>query len=55
VEVPAVGVGLSNTSFAICHQITTLDRAKLANRVGSLSMAQLIAVENGIRAALDMD
>lgn len=47
--------GLSEESVAICHQITTVDRAKLLSRLGVLSDEELGAVERGILAALDMD
>jgi mRNA-degrading endonuclease toxin of MazEF toxin-antitoxin module len=40
---------------AVCHQITTLDRAKLTERLGALSPTALAAVEGGLRAALDLD
>jgi mRNA-degrading endonuclease toxin of MazEF toxin-antitoxin module len=29
IEIPAGAGGLSKASFAVCHQVTTLDRAKL--------------------------
>ena len=37
--------GLKESSIALCHQITTLDRAKLKGRLGTLSEASLAAVE----------
>ena len=46
--------GLGRESVVLCHQITTLDRSKLAQRIGELSAAELIAVEDGLRAALDL-
>jgi mRNA interferase MazF len=46
--------GLRRGSVALCHQITTLDRDKLLNRWGSLDTDELAAVEDGIRAALDL-
>jgi mRNA interferase MazF len=47
--------GLSKTSFAVCHQVTTLDRAKLTKRVGSLPSEPLREVEEGLKAAMDLD
>jgi len=47
--------GLAKTSVALCHQVTTLDRAKLTERVGVLPAAALAAVEGGLKAALDLD
>ncbi|HEX7579895.1 MAG TPA: hypothetical protein VF580_07845 [Thermoanaerobaculia bacterium] len=35
------------------HQVTTLDRAKLLERVGALGPQALEAVERGLRAAMD--
>ena len=55
VGVPAGVAGLSKATSAICHQVTTLDRAKLTSRIGTLPIQLLRAVEDGIRAALDLD
>jgi len=41
-------------SVALCHQITTLERAKLSRCVGSLPPAIMSEIEQGIRAALSM-
>jgi mRNA interferase MazF len=54
VELPGVA-GLSKTSFAVCHQVTTLDRAKLTRRLGTLSAEMLREVEGGLKAAMDLD
>jgi mRNA-degrading endonuclease toxin of MazEF toxin-antitoxin module len=40
---------------ALCHQVTTLDRAKLAEHLGALSQATLARIEAGLRAALDLE
>ena len=55
VEIPSGVAGLPKTSFAVCHQVTTLDRAKLTKRVGALSAEILKFVEEGLMAALDLD
>ncbi len=47
--------GLPAECVALCHQITTLDRSKLTQRIGALPEADLLAVEDGIRAAVDLD
>jgi mRNA interferase MazF len=47
--------GLRSQSVAVCHQVTTLDRAKLTERLGALSQAVLSEVEAGLRAALDLE
>lgn len=47
--------GLTKMSFAVCHQVTTLDRAKLTRRVGSLSSGLLREVELGLKAAMDLE
>ena len=47
--------GLPKMSFAVCHQVTTLDRAKLTKRVGSLPSESLREVEEGLKAAMDLD
>ena len=55
VEIPGGAAGLPKTSFAVCHQVTSLDRAKLTRRVGSLPEEFLRVVEEGLKAALDLD
>jgi mRNA-degrading endonuclease toxin of MazEF toxin-antitoxin module len=40
---------------AVCHQVTTLDRAKLTKKVGTLPPEFLRAVEEGLKCALDLD
>jgi mRNA interferase MazF len=46
--------GLPEDSVAVCHQITTLDRSKLTRRLGALPASALRAVEEGLRAAVDL-
>jgi mRNA interferase MazF len=46
--------GLRKGSVALCHQVTTIDRAKLMSRWGALDANDLAAVEEGLRAALDL-
>lgn len=55
VEIPGDTAGLSKTSLAVCHKATTLDRAKLVKRVGTLPAELLRSVDEGRRAALDID
>jgi mRNA interferase MazF len=47
--------GLAKTSFAVCHQVTTLDRAKLTKRLCTLPSESLREVEEGLKAAMDLD
>jgi mRNA interferase MazF len=44
--------GLRQESVALCHQVTTLDRSKLTDRIGELPTASLERVNEGLRAAL---
>jgi len=45
------GVGaLRAPSVALCHQVTTLDRAKLSQRLGTLPHAVLLELQDGLRA-----
>jgi mRNA-degrading endonuclease toxin of MazEF toxin-antitoxin module len=46
---------LEKASFAVCHQVTTLDRGKLGKRMGVLPPTLIRDVEEGLRAALDLD
>lgn len=55
VGLPAGVTGLSKASVAICHQVTTLDRAKLTARIGLLPTELLLQVDGSLRAALDLD
>jgi mRNA interferase MazF len=55
IEIPGTAAGLPKTSYAVCHQVTTLDRAKLTKRIGVLPTELLSVVEEGLRAALDLD
>jgi mRNA-degrading endonuclease toxin of MazEF toxin-antitoxin module len=47
--------GRTSETVVLCHQITTLDRSKLTQRIGALPEPDLLAVEDGIRAAIDLD
>lgn len=55
VPLPRGAGGLRSDSVALCHQVTTLDRAKLARRLGALSEAQLRAVGDGLKIAQDLE
>jgi mRNA interferase MazF len=46
--------GLTKDSVALCHQVTTLDRAKLSQRIGELTPTALREVEEGLKAAMDL-
>jgi mRNA-degrading endonuclease toxin of MazEF toxin-antitoxin module len=46
--------GLTKASVALCHQVTTLDRAKLTRRIGALSPPELERLSAGLKAALDL-
>ena len=54
VALPAGAGGLRQESVALCHQVTTLDRAKLDALLGSLTAVQLREVEEGLRIALGL-
>lgn len=55
IEIPAGAAGLARTSVAICHQVTTLDRAKLSKRIGVLPADLAADVNEALKAALDLD
>lgn len=55
VELPGSSAGLPKASFAVCHQVTTLDRSKLTRKVGTLPSEFLREVEGALKAALDLD
>ena len=45
VAVPSAGV----SSVALCHQLRTLDKARIGKHLGELSGADLTAIENAVR------
>jgi mRNA-degrading endonuclease toxin of MazEF toxin-antitoxin module len=55
VALPAGAYGTGRHSFAVCHQVTTLDRAKLLKKAGTLGLSMLREVEGALKAALDLD
>jgi mRNA-degrading endonuclease toxin of MazEF toxin-antitoxin module len=54
VYLPKGAGGLKKESVALCHQITTLDRRKITEQIGSLAIDALKEVEQGIKAAIDL-
>ncbi len=54
VLLPRGSGGLGADSVALCHQVTTLDRAKLARRMGRLPDDLVDRIGVGLRAALDL-
>lgn len=54
VYLPKGAGGLKKESVALCHQITTLDRRKIAEQIGILTLDTLKAIEEGIKAAIDL-
>jgi mRNA-degrading endonuclease toxin of MazEF toxin-antitoxin module len=55
IELSRGTAGLAKTSFVVCHQVTTLDRAKLTKRLGTLPSESLREIEEGLKAAMDLD
>lgn len=55
IELTSGVAGLVKTSFAVCYQVTTLDRAKLTKRAGALPTGTLREVEEGLKAAMDLE
>ena len=47
--------GLKKGGVALCHQVTTLDREKLTERVGILHADVMSRLADGLRAALDLE
>ena len=55
VELPGGSAGLPKASFAVCHQVTTLDRSKLTRKAGTLAPELVREVEGALKAAMDLD
>ncbi len=51
IHLPKGAGGLKKESIVLCHQITTLDRSKLAEPIGTLSPDLIEAIEEGLRAS----
>ena len=54
IALPQGAGGLPKESIALCHQVTTLDRTKLSQRIGALKPDLLGKIEAGLKAALDL-
>jgi mRNA interferase MazF len=54
VPIPAGAGGLKKDGIALCHQISTLDRSKLMRWLGSLRAEHVAAIDDGLKAALDL-
>ena len=54
VPIPRGEGGLAQASTALCHQVTTLDRGKLAEFIGMLPDTRMAEIEQGLKAALDL-
>ena len=52
VTLSAGTAGVTGESYAICHQITTLDRAKLTDKIGVLSTDILTQLERALLASV---
>jgi mRNA-degrading endonuclease toxin of MazEF toxin-antitoxin module len=48
---PSEANGLTQTSFAICNQVQTFDKARLLQRVGKISKADLYLVKEALKVA----
>ena len=55
ITIPGGLAGLLKPSVAVCHQVTTLDRTKLSKRIGSLPVDLISDIQDGLKAALDLD
>jgi len=55
IHLPEGAGGLKKASIALCHQVTTLDRSKLTELIGTLSPGLLAEIDEGLRAALALD
>lgn len=55
IAVRAGTAGLRQDSFVLCHQVTTLDRAKFGRRLGELPASALEEVAAGLRVVLAID
>jgi mRNA-degrading endonuclease toxin of MazEF toxin-antitoxin module len=52
---PAGAASLPRSSVAVCHQVTTLDKSKLSQQIGEHPAHLMQMVEEGLKAALDLE
>lgn len=52
--IPAGEAGLWRDSIALCEQVRTLEKTRLARHVGTLSSERLREVERALQISLDM-
>lgn len=55
VALPKGTAGLPQDSVVVCHQVTTLDRNKISQRLGELGSVELMKIENALKAAMDLN
>jgi hypothetical protein len=55
VAIPRRTGGLPMSSGAICHQVATLDRSKLKERIGTLPAGYMRQIARGLKLALQID
>jgi mRNA interferase MazF len=55
VAIPRGTGALPAASVAVCHQVTTLDRAKLVQRIGTLPNDYMRAIGRGLATALQLE
>ena len=53
-RIPKGAAGLKKGCVAVCHQVTTLDREKLGQPIGTLSRQLMEQVDAGLLAALGL-
>ena len=55
VPIPSTSASLPNDSVAVCHQVTTLDRSKLSQLIGTLPPTLLREVGQALKASMDLE
>jgi len=55
VSIPRRSGGLPASSVALCHQVTTLDRSKLRERIGTMPGDYMRQIARGLKVALQID
>ena len=54
VHVPATEAGLPHDSAALCEQVTTIDRRRLAYRYGEMPQQKMREIENALHWVLEL-
>lgn len=54
IEIPKISSGLPLDSVVLCEQLRTIDKERLKDKVGTLSINKIIEINNALRISLEI-